>query len=462
MITQLFWVFVAFSTLVAIKNWRLGLAMLITVGALQDPIRKMTLGVPAYMVLSFFPVWIGMMVGILSSHEWAWQSFGSLHPKVQSRIRLFVASLVLATAVVFQYGVTAWPVATIGLFTYSVPLLTLIACFAYARNALDVSRIIMIYCFVTAVMLVGGVLELLHFFPQWPALGTSALGMHWIRYVSYGHTIDLIAGFYRSPDIMGWHAASLSIFSLMLVLYGRAGPRWFWLGMAIWGAFCVFISGRNKMISMTVVWVIVIALLHIYIGRTGRVVTMALAGGLLAFSVLLISGKLNINSDYELYASQLAQGAVFERTQKVASNGILETYNQSGFFGKGIGTAAQGIQYLGLPIQRSWQESGAAKLLVELGVTGFVAAIILAWALYKSMLLTIRYSQIKGFLSPLQLGLVAYIAANIANFIISQQVYSDGLIMIMVALSLGMMLSSPFWLQEDREGLSEAARATDA
>jgi len=451
MITQLFWIFVALSAFIAIKNWRLGIALLIIVGSLQDPVRKITPGAPAYMVLSFLPVWIGIIIGVVSAREWPWKAFGTIHPKVQSRMRLFGAALILATVVVFQYGFMAWTVAAIGLFSYMVPMLTLMIGFAYARSSFDISRMIIFYCLVTAVMLGGGVLEVLNIFPEWQALGTSTLGMHWIRHVSYGHMIELIAGFYRSPDIMGWHAASLSMFSLTMVLYGKAGPRWFWLMLACWGAFCVFISGRNKMISMTVVWIIAVALLHIYIGRTGRVVTMALAGGLLAFSVLLVSGKLGLNEDYNLYATQLAGGSLVERLEKTGTAGVLQTYYQSGFWGKGIGTAAQGIQHLGLPIQRSWQEDGASKLLVELGVIGFCVALLLAWATFKATLNTIRYSRAKNVLSPLQLGLSGFVIANIANFIISHQVYNDGLIMVMVAMTLAMMLASPFWLQEKQD-----------
>jgi len=450
MITQLFWVFVVIASLLAIKNWRLGLALLIVVGALQDPVRKITPGAPSFMVLSFFPIWLGVIIGLISSRKWPWKSFGDLHPIVQSRIRWFVAAMLLATVVVFQYGFIAWKVAALGLFSYSVPLLTLMVGFAYARNSADVSRIIVFYCLFTAVMLLGGVLEVLNLFPEWNALGTSTLGMHWIRHVSYGHMIELVAGFYRSPDIMGWHAAALSMFSLTMALYGKAGPRWFWLAMAVWGAFCVFISGRNKMISMTVVWVIVVALLHIYIGRVGRVVMMSLAGAVMVFAVLLMSGKLGLNEDYNLYASQLAGGSLITRVENSGINNVLETFRQSGFWGKGIGTAAQGIQYLGLPIQRSWQEAGTSKLMVELGVLGFCAALLLAWSIYRATMLTIKYSRSTGTLSTLQLGLAGFVAANIANFIISGQVFSDGLIMVMIALALALLLSSPLWLEEKR------------
>ena len=202
------------------------------------------------------------------------------------------------------------------------------------------------------------------------------------------------------------------------------------------------------MISMTVVWVIVVALLHIYIGRVGRVVMMSLAGAVIVFAVLLMSGKLGLNEDYNLYASQLAGGSLAKRVESSGISNVFETFRQSGFWGKGIGTAAQGIQYLGLPIQRSWQEAGSSKLMVELGVLGFCAALLLAWSIYRATMLTIKYSRSTGILSPLQLGLAGFVAANIANFLISGQVFSDGLIMVMIALALAMLLSSPLWLQE--------------
>jgi len=447
MVTKLFLVFVVFSALVAIKNWRLGLALLIVVGVLQDPVRKMMPGAPAFMVLAFFPVWIGMMTGIVFSGQWPWRQFGSLHPQIKSRIQLFIAALILATVVVFQYGFIAWKVAAIGLFSYLLPLLTLMLAFAYARNPGDVSKIIVFYCLFTAVILIGGLFEVMHIYPGWQALGTSALGMHWIKYVSYGHTLDLIAGFYRSPDIMGWHAACLSMFALTLALYGRAGPRWFWLLLALWGVFGVFISGRNKMIGMTAVWIIVVSLMHIYIGKAGRVVMLSLAVGVLAFSVLLLSGKLGLSDDYALYATHVHE-RVFQQAEAHSSGSLSVTYRQSGFFGKGIGTASQGIQHLGLPFKRSWQEGGLPKLLVELGVLGLIAIFLLAWATYTAFLNTIKYSRKIGRLSTLQIGLTGFVAANIANFIISFQVFSDGLIMVILALAMGMMLSSPYWVQE--------------
>jgi len=83
-------------------------------------------------------------------------------------------------------------------------------------------------------------------------------------------------------------------------------------------------------------------------------------------------------------------------------------------------------------------------------VLGFCAALLLAWSIYRATMLTIKYSRSTGTLSTLQLGLAGFVAANIANFIISGQVFSDGLIMVMIALALALLLSSPLWLEEKR------------
>ena len=50
----------------------------------------------------------------------------------------------------------------------------------------------------------------------WAALGTVAMGHEWIQTSLYGTIVNMIAGFYRSPDVMGWHATALSMLSIIL------------------------------------------------------------------------------------------------------------------------------------------------------------------------------------------------------------------------------------------------------
>jgi len=451
MISFAFFTCLIVASALALLNWRLGLLLLIIAGVLQDPVRKIMPGAPALMVMAFLPIWMASFVGMINARQWPWNRFSHYYASLRQSMLLFVPVFFLATVVLlFHYGLGAWKVALVGIFSYSLPLLTLLIGFAYARSEADVYRLIRFYCLLTAVMLTGGLLEVTHAFPEWKALGTSVFGMHWIRYISWGHTIDLIAGFYRSPDIMGWHAATLSILSLTMLLSGRGGPRWLWLLLASWGVLMVLISGRNKMVGMTLVWVCVMALGYFYHGHLSKVLAIAGACGLLIFAVILMSGKLNLNQDYIYYASQLAEGksssgTTLERVDKELIGTTIDTYRQSGFFGKGIGTSAQGIQHLGVHIRRSWQESGASRILVELGVPGILAALFFVWSIAKVMSWMVLNSRRTSSVPVLQMALMALAIANISNFLISHQVYSDGFILVMLTLFVGFLLASPGW-----------------
>src|SRR5260370_4294129 len=57
---------VAVACLIALQNWRMGLLLCVVVGLLQDPIRKVTPGTPAYLVMAFVPVYAAMFVALLN------------------------------------------------------------------------------------------------------------------------------------------------------------------------------------------------------------------------------------------------------------------------------------------------------------------------------------------------------------------------------------------------------------
>src|SRR3954449_9846854 len=59
--------FVGLATLIALRDWRLGLFLCFVVGCIQDPVRKVTPGNPAYMVLMVFPIYVGMAINVWSS-----------------------------------------------------------------------------------------------------------------------------------------------------------------------------------------------------------------------------------------------------------------------------------------------------------------------------------------------------------------------------------------------------------
>jgi hypothetical protein len=123
---------------------------------------------------------------------------------------------------------------------------------------------------------------------------------------------------------------------------------------------------------------------------------------------------------------------------------LHQTLLQSGFLGRGIGSATQGGQHLGPGLEQSWQESGPSKLMVELGVPGFVCALLLAVALGRAGWAALRRIPATP-LGGLQVGLSGMMIANAASFIVSHQIFGDLLIVCLTSLWLGITLSSPRW-----------------
>ena len=54
---MVFMLLVGVATLIALVNWRWGIGAAIVLGLLQDPLRKVIPGTPAYLVLAGMPIW---------------------------------------------------------------------------------------------------------------------------------------------------------------------------------------------------------------------------------------------------------------------------------------------------------------------------------------------------------------------------------------------------------------------
>jgi hypothetical protein len=417
-----------------IKDWRRGVFFAIALGALQDPVRKLTPNAPAILVLSSLPIWAAMGLQVLRG---GWRAFRQSFPDVAGAIRFFAFSLPLPVAITLGYGFSAWPLAALGLFGYLAPMAGIILGFVHARDLRDVERLLIFYCLVISISMIGGPLEYLGVAEGWPALGTGALGADWVRY-GIGGGLKLISGFYRSPDVMGWHAAAVVMLAATVALH-RGYKRAPWLLMAIaMAALCLFLCGRRKMIIMPIVWAAVVAGFYVRTGRFTRLVPLGLATSVIGLAVYYASGEIGIVEGYYGYAASSS----FEGRARVISGAwgeVWETLAQSGVFGSGIGLATQGAQHLGLEQKRGWQESGPSRLMVELGVLGFVSAIYLGLSLARASMRRLGQTS----MSPgLGVGLIAFGAANAAAFTVSHQVYGDVVILTLSSYAVGMGLSA--------------------
>jgi len=434
--------FVLVATAMTFRDRRLGIFFIIVVGALQDPVRKITPDTPAILVLSSLPIWFAMGHQLLRG---GWRSFSQTFPQLSWAMRLFMISLPLPVFITLAYGAAAWRLAAIGLFGYLAPLAGIVLGFVYARRVKDVERLLTFYCLVTCVSLVGGPIEYLGLAQGQPAIGTEVLGAVWVR-TGVDTALNLISGFYRSPDIMGWHAATVVMLGLTVALHRRYRRSSWLLTAAGFGVVCLLLSGRRKMLMMPAVWASLVILYWLRTGRASRVVTLLLAGFATAAAVYYASGEIGIEQGYFEYAASSAREGR-ARVIEGSWGAVMTTIAQSGILGGGIGVATQGAQHLDLGRLQSWQESGPSRIMVELGVPGFVCAIVLLFAVARAC--ARRLAEPSGAAS-LALGLMAFAAANAACFAVSHQVYGDVVILTLASFGLGLALSAPEW-----SGISE-------
>lgn len=455
MLILAFFTLVAVASALALRDWRRGMLLMLMIAALQDPVRKLLPGAPAFMVLGFFPVWLATVLAAVSGRDRVVRLFNAQHPQISGWMVVLIVAMVPGVLVTLQYGGGAWMVACLGLLSYLLPLSGLIVGVALIRDLASLRRFMMGYSALVAVMLVGAPLEYFNVFPGWTALGTEVLNKDWVRYISHGHTIKLHSGFYRSPDIMGWHAATLLMFSLTLFLLpGR--NRAYWLLLAAWAGACLLISGRNKMIFMPAVWAMVLLVLQIRYGRVARLGRIAAAVGGVLMVGGIIASQADIEQDYFLHVST-GSGGVFERLQKDSFDTVRETLRQSGIWGIGIGSASQGRQYLNVKVGRGWQEGGLGKLIAELGVVGITAVVILGLAI--ALLLHRGLGRVPREPEPqiAYSALLGFLAANVACFVNSHLAFADGGVVLLAAVMAGAAISAPHWMAPRRR--SEVQRA---
>ena len=454
MLTNLFYVLVLAGTFLAFQNWRAGLFLVVLVGALQDPVRKLEPGAPSYFVLSALPVVGATLAGLAVERVSLFTQLRRIAPRLYTAMGWLLAALVLAFIVVLQHGLGAWKLGAVGFLAYGSPLIAIAIGLVWAGDPGEVQRLMRFYCVVTAVMLIGTVLEKREIWTDWPALGTSTMGFEWVRHRP-GAVIKLVAGFYRSPDTMGWHAATMVMLCLSIASRQRFGRAWPWLLLAAWGGLCLFLGGRRKTIMMPVVWILVMSLGSIVRGRLRLSLFWVLAAAV-GGAILVGKGISQEGDEYLEYAAS-APGELMARVEGQSLQGTWGTLQQSGFLGLGLGTATQGRQHLNLELPRAWQEDGVSKIMVELGVPGFILFAVFALTLLREIYATVRAPHLAD--DRLSLALVGLVVANACSFIISHQIYGDFVISFLTAFFIGVVLASRFWVSASENVFEDPSEA---
>ncbi|TWU27162.1 hypothetical protein Pla52o_10260 [Novipirellula galeiformis] len=420
--TTIYYSFVALSALIALSDFRRGIYFAIFIDLLRDIVRKTDPSESVLITVAGAAVWGAVFLGATKSYPGLVSRAFSEHPLLRKSISTFLIGLVPAAGLAVILYPGGYKMAVVGGVSFVVPLFGLAIGYALPRQSKDIYGMLAFYIFVNAVFLIGVPLE--HLGYDWAGLG-GMRGMNWIRYRS-GYTVDLISGFYRSPDIMGLHAASVAMFCFCFYVRADGRPKAGWIAIASWAFFCLFLAGRRKMIGMPFVFVAA----WFFIGKLKNLVPANRMLGFLASLALpvgvslLMLGRGSDNDAYADFASSLiTEGGI--RANELISNSVLGTIHQTGVFGAGLGSATQGRYHMGgISGPRAWQEDGISRIFMELGLFGVICVVIAGkhfyFAVKRAMGNPLGTFQTK----ILQLSLVSMVLAYGASFTISHQQFS--------------------------------------
>ena len=454
MITILFAGFLLLSMSVALIDWRRGWLMAILCGVLQDPARKLTPGSPVIITLSVVAVYAVILFaasGMLQQHA---REFTRRFSTVYAALIVLILFLALAAIRgLFTFGISGWKAPALSLFVYCAPLPAVLLGYTWLRREENLSTMFRFYAAVTSAALIGTPLE--YFDVKWRALGTVALSEANIRHLP-GLQIRMLAGFYRGPDIMAWHAATLTIVGLTMVLRNRVlRTAWPWMLVTVWGFVNCLISGRRKAVYMVAVFILVFLWRYFRRLTAAQVVTFVLAIGMIVFVVARIARDEKTN----VYARGTAttREEIFQRLE----GGLFDTISQFGILGAGLGTATQGVYHVAAAnVNLGWQEGGLGKLAMEIGVPGLLSALLLFAAMLRTMLAISRQPDVEGSSQIVRCALFGIVLANIVEFLVSAQAYSDALLAMTTAFFVGCTFATAVLDERLAAAPAPAARPT--
>jgi hypothetical protein len=432
----IFAAFVGMACMVALTDWRRAWLLAVVVGVLQDPARKLTAGMPVFMTFSIVAVYFMILFATQQRLQAAARDFTRRFSQVWVAFGVLLLFLVLAAVNgMVTFGLAQWKAPLLSFFTYMAPLPAILLGYLYVDREERLYRFMMFYAILTSVALIGSPLE--YYRVDLPVLGMVRQVGDYIRFLP-GIELRMISGFYRAPDIMGWHAAMLTAIAIgMITRAEMKRTAWPWMFAAGWGFYNCMISGRRKAVYMVLVFTA--AFLWRYFRRLKPAQLAAFA--MCALAIFFVVHRMSKDEQ----ASAYTRGAIAteEEVEQRLEGGLFATIDQAGIMGAGLGTATQGVQHLLTGNETvSWQEGGLGKLAIELGVPGLIGA---AFFGFTVLLALYRISGIPDHWSTSQVmraTLFGLVIANVGNFMASAQAYSDPVLTILTCFFLGSLFAT--------------------
>jgi hypothetical protein len=434
----LFAAFMLMSISFTLVDWRRGWLMAILCGVLQDPARKLTPGTPVIMSISIVAIYVAVLFAGQATLQKDGREFSRRFSGLFGTLIFFFTFLFLAAINgLFTFGLDQWKAPAMSFFLYLAPMPAVIIGYAFLQREEQLFDVFKFYTIVTSIAMIGTPLE--YFRVPWRALGTVAIGEN-MRFLT-GLNVRLLSGFYRGPDIMGWHAATLTMIGIIMTVRMQSfRSGWIWLVVSGWGFLNCLMSGRRKAIYMIAVFAA--AFLWRYFRRLSAPKLIAFA--LISVIGLVVTSKLSQNEESSAYtkSAYTTQEEVWGRLE----GGVVGTIVETGIMGAGLGTATQGVYHVisenSAATMLGWQEGGLGKLAIELGLPGLLAVALFGLTMFLTMVKISGHPDVPGSSQLARAALFGIIVANIVEFMVSAQAYSDPVLTLLTAFFIGCMFAT--------------------
>lgn len=436
---ELYFIALLMACGLAIWRWQWGFFAVIVIGLIQDPLRKLIPGSTGLYAMSIVPVWILALAGGLFSGQLRPGVFLGTFPRLGRWLAIFAGYLVIPAAISATYAPGTWQITLLGLMIYSMAIFTLFAGSCWSRSELVRTRFFAFYAMTAGVALVGGPLEYFLGSDANPALGSAALGTTWVTHRT-GEAVYMLTGFFRGPDIMGWHASMVFMVAVVMAIRSDGIRRYLWIALAIWAIPSIWICGRRKIISMLPIFAGYFIFLFSIFKNIRRIfASIGLIIMIGVFSGHVILSYMWQTEVYDFYMTTFSEAG--DQFKRHGFDSVLGTIEQAGFWGYGLGMGQQGTHHIKTEKPRLWQESGPTKIIVELGVPGAIIFVMIMVLIFITAHAVLKArARAPDFM--LSAGIVSILVANLVAALISAQIYTDPFIAFMLATLTGLLFSS--------------------
>ncbi len=428
-----------------LMNWRYGLFAVVGVGVLQDILRKLAPGAPAYFII--WSLALFLMVGAVALFRNRMGRFGTLSLG-NGTLRLFWWLYLALIGFQAANSLARWqsPLVTgLGLVFYLGPIFALLLAVGYCRSSDALDRFVKLYLWI---MVPAGLSVYLSVFVTDDLailrdVGTFA-GNQLLIY-DVGTVLSSFSGVFRTGEIATWHAAMACCFLVVMGVRSKSTPfRVLAAVLVILLMGAIVLTGRRKMLlSVLIFGAVFIAFILFYLQHAKRAGMLFLVLGGIAFL------------SFPFFESGRTTGLYVERTVTVVEeidDRLLLSWrllnsaaSRSEGIGLGIGVASLGARFVGGGGASSVggsSEAGTGFLVVELGLWGAAIVVTLAVVFWMTVLRHLRaLAKLNTDAFLMGAALTAIMVANIASFVISSLLFSDPFIQVMSGFMLGLLVA---------------------